>query len=186
MKKILLITSFITINYSVTAQTAIDYTEYDTCNLLQQYAGDWLYTNGADTIKIYLKAHRGKYMQPTYIFDALWGFIEYKHGNTIVVSDYANRFITIPFLLKDWPLVYRTLSIRFRNCNTAETNLFGRLRYRLAGDQLYNVKVTLSNNGTVMQWHQEFQQTDNQDLTIPWNRPTGANAMPMDFILIKQ
>nr|MBP6989055.1 hypothetical protein [Ferruginibacter sp.] len=32
--------------------------EYDTCNTLQQYEGEWMNVSGADTIRIYLKPVR--------------------------------------------------------------------------------------------------------------------------------
>ncbi|MBK8775399.1 MAG: hypothetical protein IPM10_11435 [Chitinophagaceae bacterium] len=67
--------------------------KYDTCNTLQQYEGEWMNVSGADTIRIYLKPVRT--YEPVYnnIDDELWGWVEYKQGNNIVMSNYANRFL---------------------------------------------------------------------------------------------
>ena len=165
----------------------VNFTTYDTCNRLNPLIGDWLYTNGTDTIKIYFRLHRGKYANGSkFVIDNLWGFLEYKQGNNIIVSDYDNRFINIPYLLDTFS--YRsTVRIRFSECGANNSNLLtGRLRYRFLGDQIYNVNAILNSTGTQMTWHQVFVDTERQLLTTPTNQPQGSNAMPTDFVLIKQ
>ncbi len=76
----------------------------DTCNYLRPLEGEWVNINGADTIRIYLRFHRWYYVDPeTYnsLKDQLWGWVEYKQGSTVVMSDYANRFATLPYNLAD-------------------------------------------------------------------------------------
>lgn len=161
--------------------------KYDTCSLLQQYSGEWRYTSGQDTIRIFLKPHRSRsYWFPS-VIDNLWGYLEYKHGNNIVVNDSQNRFYNLPYEDDNLNLDLRTILLRSYECNQVSVrNLVGSLIYRLAGSQDYMVKVTINPIGTEMTWHQDFECTIKSDLSIPNNPPTGLNKMPDDFVLIKQ
>ncbi|MBK7734175.1 MAG: hypothetical protein IPI36_02515 [Chitinophagaceae bacterium] len=49
--------------------------------------------SGADTIRIYLKPVRTYSQRYNTIRDLLWGWVEYKQGNNIIMSNYANRFL---------------------------------------------------------------------------------------------
>lgn len=187
MKLFPLILIMITISTSVNAQGVGNPIKYDTCSLLQQHVGEWRYTNGSDTIRIYLKLHRGRNISLNYIIDDLWGYVEYKHGNDIVVSDYENRLYTLPYRVDTLGFDKRTIRIRNYSCNQNSINfLVGDLIYRFAGNQDYMVKATINAAGSEMTWHQNFVGTIKSDLSIPNNPPTGLNKMPDDFILIKQ
>jgi hypothetical protein len=35
--------------------------EYDTCQNIHRFEGEWRYTNGSDTIRVYLRVHREFY-----------------------------------------------------------------------------------------------------------------------------
>ena len=89
MKKLIFFFVFLTIVFVTKAQTV----KYDTCSNLHQYEGEWRYVNGQDTIRFYLRAHRT--IDPDFISDALWGWLEYKKGNTIIESDYQHRFMNL-------------------------------------------------------------------------------------------
>lgn len=89
MKKIFLI--LIVTFLSIQGMAQNNYTTYDTCQYLSQYQGEWRYTNNQDTIRIYFRAHRDYSSALNSIGDYLYGWLEYKSGNTIIESTYDHR-----------------------------------------------------------------------------------------------
>ena len=172
-------------SYSVNAQ----YVQYDTCSALAQHRGEWQYTNGTDTIRIYLKYHRSFYADdPKFVIDDLWGNLEYKHGNNVVFSDYANKDLPLPFIIDTLPLNRQTLMLRYDPNDPTHHSLHGIMEYEMNGIQEYYVDAVLNPAGTQLSWKQKFSHTlrDLNDIYIPSNQPTGLNRMPTEFILIKQ
>lgn len=186
MKKLIIIIVLLYCTTKVNAQFGNNI-HYDTCALLQQHAGEWRYINGNDTIKFFFKLHRSKSVTLNFIMDGLWGFIEYKHGNNIVYSNYQNRFNTLPYIIDSFPLDQKNINIGTGICSPFSVNtLYGRLIYPMNGFQSYDVKALINSAGTEMTWHQDFHFTYHNSVTIPDNPPTGLNKMPDDFVLIKQ
>ncbi|MBK8711075.1 MAG: hypothetical protein IPL97_04180 [Niastella sp.] len=91
--------------------------EYDTCNTLQQYQGEWMNVSGTDTLRIYLRPVRT--FEPVYnnIDDILWGWIEYKQGSNIIMSNYANRNLPVS---NSWDFMFNSTNLRLRKyiCNS--------------------------------------------------------------------
>lgn len=76
-----------------------DVPTYDTSECLKQYEGNWMYINGLDTIRVALRYNRTE-INPGLIKDELYGWHEYKVGNTIIESKYKNRFMNL-FSIQD-------------------------------------------------------------------------------------
>ena len=153
--------------------------EYDTCNTLQQYEGEWMNVSGADTIRIYLKPVRT--YEPVYnnIDDELWGWVEYKQGNNIVMSNYANRFLPTS---DSWDYMYSITNFRLSKYICNSQKLDGRFTDINHNSGLINwvVEVTLSANDITMDvWQQR---------TPYYVLDTGGTEMtlPLRFTLIKQ
>ena len=185
MKQIIVILLSFLSSYSASAQDI----EYDTCSALAQHQGEWRYTNGNDTIRIFLKYHRSYSSMATgFVTDDLWGNLEYKHGNNIVFSDYANRNLSLPFIVDSLPLDRRTLFLRYDISDPTHHILHGILLYEFNGTQEYYVDAVLNPAGTQLTWKQRFSHTlrELSDIYIPSNQPTGLNRMPSQFVLIKQ
>ena len=153
--------------------------KYDTCNTLQQYEGEWMNVSGADTIRIYLKPVRT--YEPVYnnIDDELWGWVEYKQGNNIIMSNYANRFLPTS---DSWSYMnsITNFSLSKYICNSQK--LDGRFTDINHNSGLINwvVEVTLSANDITMDvWQQR---------TPYYVLDTGGTEMtlPLRFTLIKQ
>ena len=153
--------------------------EYDTCNTLQQYEGEWMNVSGADTIRIYLKPVRT--YEPVYnnIDDELWGWVEYKQGNNIVMSNYANRFLPTS---DSWDYMYSITNFRLSKYICNSQKLDGRFTDINHNSGLINwvVEVTLSANDITMDVWQ--QRTPYYDL----NLGDTAITLPLRFTLIKQ
>ena len=185
MKYIITILIIFSLSLSLKAQDI----QYDTCSALMQHQGEWRYANGNDTIRFFLKYHRGYYAtEPKFVIDALWGNLEFKHGNTIVFSDYANISLSIPFQMDTFGLDRQTISIRYTRKDATHHKLTGTLLYPMNGLQEYHIEAILNNTGTQMTWRQKYSTTvrENADIHIPRNPPTGLDKMPDEFVLIKQ
>ena len=175
------------LNLSICAQSQSRQIKYDTCTARSQYAGEWLYVNNSDTIKIFLKYQRIKSLQNYYLYDQLWGFLEFKHGNNIVYSDYYKRYDNIPFIIDTLMPFYNSVTLYSKKCyGNYLRQLNGNLTFNINGFQSYDVKAIVNSAGTEMTWHQDFHFTYHNSVTIPNNPPTGLNKMPDDFVLVKQ
>ena len=153
--------------------------KYDTCNTLQQYEGEWMNVSGADTIRIYLKPVRTYSQRYNTIRDLLWGWVEYKQGNNIVMSNYANRFLPTS---DSWDYMYSITNFRLSKYICNSQKLDGRFTDINHNSGLINwvVEVTLSANDITMDvWQQR---------TPYYVLDTGGTEMtlPLRFTLIKQ
>lgn len=153
--------------------------EYDTCNTLQQYEGEWMNVSGADTIRIYLKPVRTYSQRYNTIRDLLWGWVEYKQGNNIIMSNYANRFLPTS---DSWDYMYSITNFRLSKYICNSQKLDGRFTDINHNSGLINwvVEVTLSANDITMDvWQQR---------TPYYVLDTGGTEMtlPLRFTLIKQ
>ena len=179
MKKYIIIVLLLLNKFNSYSQTNI---EYDTCNYLQQYEGEWKHINGQDTIKIYLRTIRNFSPSPDYVNDRLWGWVEFKKGNTIIESNYQYRFATIPYNADNYDLNKYSIRISLANCNnnTLNNSLVGRIRDSLQAGELHVVKATLDPTKTIMTWTQSHSEW--------YGALTGARGitLPTNFVLIKQ
>ena len=153
--------------------------KYDTCNTLQQYEGEWMNVSGADTIRIYLKPVRTYSQRYNTIRDLLWGWVEYKQGNNIVMSNYANRFLPTS---DSWDYMYSITNFRLSKyiCNSQKLDgLFSDLNHH-RGLINWVVEVTLSANDITMDvWQQRTPYYN-------FNLGDTAITLPQRFTLIKQ
>jgi hypothetical protein len=186
MKTVLIIISanlFLVINCR--AQTV----EYDTCNLqyYNKFEGNWIYINGADTIRITLRKHRFQYQnQPPGsttidVMDKLFGWHEYKQGSNVIESNYAFRNISLP--LYDFPhgdSVSIGLSFIRGTCSDTTRKLKGNITDYSQSDEVKQVWITLSPDGNTLYWKQEHSEG--------FGAFTGAYGMtlPRQFTLTRE
>ena len=122
MKNIIIIT-LIFLSNSIKAQSSI-------CPTLNSFVGEWRYVNGQDTIRIYLRT--GDY---TILTDGvrntsiamLFGWHEFKSGNTIIESNYTNRNMTLPTNSNNEVLHSYSLSLQLPQCNIQSQKLLGNI-----------------------------------------------------------
>ena len=156
--------------------------KYDTCQYVHQFEGEWRYANGLDTIRVYLRVNRSYYPQLNNTVDELFGWHEFKQGNTIVESTYPNRFMS---LTNPDTISKNSVSIGLRmrsgdDCNPTFKTAYGSITDYLQARETKIVTVTLDASGTVMTWRQRHSEG--------YGVFTGATGMtlPKEFVLIKQ
>lgn len=153
--------------------------EYDTCNTLQQYQGEWMNVTGTDTLRIFLRPVRT--YEPVYnnIKDFLWGWIEYKQGSNIVMSNYANRNLPV---FNDWDYMFNI------------TNLYLK-KYICIADKLEGTFIDFNHHKGMIEWSAdiivspaEVKMNVWQQRTPSYNLNLGDTAMtlPARFTLLKQ
>lgn len=181
MKKIfiLLIVSFL----SIQGIAQNNYTTYDTCQYLNQYQAEWMYANNQDTIRIYLRAHRDYSSPLNWVGDKLYGWLEYKSGNTIIESTYAHRNDPLPYLTESTDSMnvnLKSLSLMLKGCDNNSPTLMGTIIDHLQSNEIHVVTAKLDATKTVMTWEQHHREG--------YGFGTGATGMtlPKQFILIKQ
>lgn len=155
--------------------------KYDTCQNIHQFEGEWVYANGSDTIRVFLRHTRYLVSDFNSIDDVLFGWHEYKQGNTVVESIYPNRFMS---LANPDTITKRSFSIGLMmgelDCNANIKRASGSIRDYLQGNETKIVTITLDATGTVMTWRQRHSEG--------YGVFTGATGMtlPKEFVLIKQ
>lgn len=184
MRQILIFLMLITFSFCSEAQIS---TEYDTCTALQPIEGEWIYQNGQEQIKVYLRYHRSVMYATDLgstsnsIKDELIGWIEYKVGSNIIESTYQNRFMTLNYDYSQIPYDSFSLRLNFKGFNVCSSNvLTGSIKDFGHSSQLKNVTAQLTNNNTMMHWsqvHSEGYGAFNGDYGM---------TLPREFILIKQ
>ena len=181
MRKIFITVVLISIAYIGRSQNA--YTRYDTCHLLSQYEEEWKYTNGQDTIRIYLRYHRDYSVSFNSISNNLYGWLEYKTGNTTIESTYQNRNMPLPYYYDNKDSMNVNLvpiTLNLKECNNSSPLLMGTIIDHLQSNEIHIVTATLNNNKTEMLWKQRLREG--------YGMGTGATGMtlPREFLLIKQ
>lgn len=186
LKNILIFIFLLTANKGI---AQINY-EYDTCNLdiYRQFEGEWRYTNGIDTIRFYLKAHRIYSPQGDFgrifVYDRLVGWHEYKRGNTVIESNYNNRFMTLPsniYLLPDLTIsISLTIDENYGVSSMNSRRFLGHIDdFGLNGELIKVGKAIFDSNIQTLQWTQwrsDFSR----------NPETAVMTLPGSFTLIKQ
>jgi hypothetical protein len=175
MKKIAAIIVIVIAVLSAKAQTT-----YDTCNYLSRYAGEWMYANGQDTIRIYLRPHRSFSPNFNDIIDNLCGWHEYKRGNTIIESNYQYRHTYLPYTwVSDSVSVTRySVLLTLRECDPVGNTLGGIIVDLSQAREPKVVNAIIA--GITMTWKQRHGEG--------YGAFTGAYGMtlPKEFILVKQ
>ena len=178
MKKILIsLICVILIKSDLKAQI----TTFDTCQYIYQFNGEWMYANGNDTIRIFLRAQRNIYTDFNSLEDRVFGWHEYKQGNTIIESTYQNRFMAIPnvdTITNDSFSIW--LKSTGSHCNSNLISASGTITDYLQAKEGKSVTVTLDATGTIMTWEQRHGEG--------YGLISGATGMtlPRLFTLIKQ
>ena len=174
MKKIIIIFLFALSYFSVEAQSTI-------CPALNSFTGEWRYTNGQDTIRIYLRSNDYTILTGEGNTIAnLWGWHEYKQGNTIVESNYTNRFITLPSNSNNVVANSYSISLQLPQCELATNKLIGYIVDITQCNELKQVAVIFNTAQNQLIWKQRNSEG--------FGFGTGCYGMtlPRDFVLTKQ
>jgi hypothetical protein len=151
------------------------------CPALNSFVGEWRYANGLDTIRIYLRAN--DYIltgDATANIGKLWGWHEFKRGNSVVESNYNNRYMNLPANSDNLALHSTSISLFMPQCDLTRQRLIGTIADIT---ECYEPKVV-----TI-----QFNAAQNQ-LVWKQRQPTGFGfstgckgmTLPSDFILTKQ
>jgi hypothetical protein len=155
-------------------------TTYDTCQYATQCVGEWQYAYGLDTIRITLRHKRDYSVKFNYMADNLYGWIEYKQGNTIIESTYTNRNINLPYEYDAHLPNLTSAILGLKGCNTNSRVLEGSIIDYHQAKETHKVTATVNNTNTQMTWKQSFNEGH--------GAMTGAYGMtlPREFILTRQ
>lgn len=176
--KILRMKNIITIilvafSFTAKAQSAI-------CPALQSFTGKWRYVNGQDTIRIYLRSNDYTISQTGNSIANLWGWHEFKWGNTVIESNYGNRYMTLPTNSNNVVVNSYSISLLMPQCDLTRHKLIGNIADIT---QCYESKVvTIQFNAALNQltWHQR------QPTGFGFSTGCKGMTLPADFVLIKQ
>ncbi len=155
-------------------------TRYDTCQYLGQYAGQWIYKNGSDTIRMTFRINRDYNPSFNSLSDNLYGWIEYKRGNTIIESTYPYKNMALPFNSSTQQADNISVQLRLYTCEPTNLVLRGGITDFHQSKEIHQVTATVNSTKTQMTWKQEFSE---------WHGAfTGAVGMtlPREFVLVKQ
>lgn len=152
---------------------------YDTCSVISQYAGEWRYTNGNDTIRIYFQAYRFYSPEIRFVGERLIGWHEYKQGNTIIESDYQRRFSNMIYN-RDNDTTMFSIILRLEQCSNSCLELRGTINDLSQSNESKDVIALLDPTKTNMNWTQKHGEST--------GIITGAHGMtlPSQFTLTKQ
>jgi hypothetical protein len=153
------------------------------CNYLQLFPGEWMYANGLDTVRIYLRYHECLFASNTTepeIRGRLLGWHEYKNANTIIESNYQYRFQSLPSDLQDIAIDKRSIRLSMPGCNPDKKKLTGTIIDYSVENQLMVVSATFDSTLNRLVWSQRRSQA--------YSLGTDARGMtlPKDFILVRQ
>ena len=174
MKKIIVILSSIILTSTARAQSAI-------CPALQSFTGEWLYVNGQDTIRIYLRLNDYTISSGGVTTIAkLWGWHEFKQGNSIVESNYSNRFIILPTHTNNAVASSSSISLQMPECDLTKNKLIGFITDLSQCNEIKIVSIIFNSAKNQLKWKQRDREG--------FGYPSGCKGMtlPREFILIKQ
>jgi hypothetical protein len=185
MKKIIIAIISILLTTNALAQNS--QTEYDTCSALEAQQGEWLYTQGQDTIRIYFRYHRCYDPEFNTLSDNLWGWHEYKKGNQVIQSNYQHRFMPLTYNMNDMDISKCSIWLRFNPIDDAPNNLRGHMGSITDSEfdnNTHAVITTITNtNGVIkMNWRQYYEERGGGD----FNSKPFTMTLPLTFILTKQ
>lgn len=177
MKRYILILIIVFVGSQMQAQQ----TTYDTCSSIKKFEGNWICSNGFDTIRVTLRYARVYDVDDNTFRDLLYGWHEYKQGNTIIESIYQNRFMTISNIdsVSD-----NSCSIIITNnlfpCNQSSFKARGHIIDYLQSKEGHNVYIEINAALNTINWRQEHAEG--------FGVFTGAYGMtlPKQFTLLRQ
>jgi hypothetical protein len=178
MKYILLIL-LLAAGIGVQAQPAT--TDYDTsCPYLNRYTGEWMSVNGTDTIRIYLRVHKSYSENFNLVKTRIWGWHEYKQGNTIVESNYQHRFMQLPYYDDSIRSNQFSIFLQLKWCDLSLNTLVGSITDYSQASEGKHITALVNPTGTSMTWKQRHEEG--------YGVFTGAYGMtlPKEFVLVKQ
>ncbi len=116
------------------------------------------------------------------ISDNLYGWLEYKTGNTEIETTYPFKNMILPYYYDNDSMTVnqRSLRLKLQQCNNSCSVLNGTIFDHLQSNEIHIVTATLNNNKTEMLWKQRHREG--------YGMGTGATGMtlPREFLLIKQ
>jgi hypothetical protein len=153
------------------------------CNYLQLFTGEWMYANGLDTVRIYLRYHECLFASNTTepeIRGRLWGWHEYKTGNSVVESNYQYRFENLPTDFDNSDINKTSILLSMPGCIPQNKKLKGTIIDYSVENQLMKVSATFDSTFNRLSWSQQRSEA--------YGLATDARGMtlPKDFVLIKQ
>ncbi len=155
------------------------------CPALQAFNGEWRYVNGQDTIRIYLRYHECYFnsengSNTSTLQGQIFGWHEYKIGNTIVESDYANRYMTLPTIFDNLsPSTYSILLV-MPYCDVSRHRIRGGIYDLSQCRERKSVTVIFNSAQNLLSWEQIHP--------TGFGFKTGCKGMtlPSNFVLSKQ
>lgn len=185
MKKITIAIISILLTTNALAQNS--QTEYDTCSALQVHQGEWIYTQGQDTIRIYLRYHRSYDPNLNSVKDRLWGWHEYKNGSQVIQSNYQHRFMPLTYNIDDMDIDKSSIWLRFDPSDDNPSNLrglFGTITDSAYDYNRHMVITTVTNTAGVikMNWNQTYKERSGGS----FNSAPPTMTLPFSFTLTKQ
>jgi len=151
------------------------------CPALQAFHGEWRYVNGQDTIKIYLRSNDYTITGDGPVTIAkLWGWHEFKQGNTIIESNYSNRFLALPTNSNNVVANSYSISLQMPQCNVSRQKLIGNIHDLSQCYESKVVTITFNTSQTQLNWKQTHP--------TGFGFMTGCKGMtlPSNFVLTKQ
>lgn len=145
------------------------------CPSINAFAGEWRYVNGQDTLKIYLRPSDYTVLgvgSPTPIAK-LWGWHEYKKGNTVIESNYSNRFIALPANSQNNTVDY-SVSLQMPECDDNRQKLIGYINDITQCMELKSVAIIFNAAKTQLTWLQRHSEgfgyiSGCKGMTLPGN-----------------
>jgi hypothetical protein len=114
------------------------------------------------------------------IFAKLWGWHEYKHGNTIVESDYQNRFMALPTNSDTVVETSYSIYLQLPQCDISNQKLIGNIADLNQCREPKPVIIIFNSAQTQLTWSQRSR--------TGFGYGTGCYgmALPRNFLLTKQ
>lgn len=111
---------------------------------------------------------------------SLWGWYEYKRGDTVIVSDYHNKFMILPDVFANVDLTKVSILLSLPACDTSRKRLLGKITDYLQAREPKIVRAYFDTGVTKITWKQRH--------ATGYGQFSGARGMtlPKEFILIKQ
>jgi len=174
MKNILIIIVLITLSFAGRSQSTI-------CPALQAFTGEWRYISGQDEIRVYLRAGDYTILEGSGTTIAkLWGWHEYKRAGTVVESNYANRFMTLPTNSGNAVANSYSISLQMPQCAPAGNKLIGNIDDISQCNEMKMVTIIFNTAQNQLIWEQRHSQG------FGFGTNCKGMTLPRTFVLTKQ
>jgi len=145
--------AFLSISIIANGQSSI-------CPSLKSLEGEWQYTNGQDTIRICLRYKDCIFNigENKNILANLWGWHEYKVGNTVKESNYSNRLMNIPSNYDSVILHSYSILLSMPQCDTTKHSLRGYIDDISQCYESHTVTIQFNSSLNQITWQQEHSE----------------------------